>query len=165
MSMFKIRPLPAAFLPRSLVPWLVLWGHSGRLYPASGTWGSLAAVPFALGILYYGGWPTLLVFAGLCCLAGLWAIPIYVRAAGQKDPAEIVIDEVVGIALTFLPLTIFKPLPILFGFAVFRLLDATKPGPIGWCDRNVGGAWGVMLDDIIAGILAAFCVYAYQRLI
>lgn len=163
--MLKIRPIPIYFNVLSPVALLATWGHTGRISPAPGTWGSLAAVPFVLAVLSYTGVVGLLLFAFAAFAVGFWAIPRYTRACGQKDPSEVVLDEVVGVALTFVPLQEFGLWPILIGFVAFRLFDALKPGPVGWCDRRLDGAWGVMMDDVVAGILAALCVYGYQTLI
>jgi phosphatidylglycerophosphatase A len=165
MKFLQIRPLPSNLSPWSASVFIALWLHSGRVRPASGTWGSLAALPAVLAVQHRGGWPASLLFAALCFVAGLWAVPHYINAADHKDPSEVVIDEVVGVALAFASLEHFDGLTIFFGFTAFRLLDALKPGPIGWCDRRLTGAWGVMMDDVVAGILAGFCVYGYQRLI
>ena len=73
----------------------------------------------------------------------------------KEDPSEVVIDEVVGMSLMFLAVPIDSISYALTGFIVFRLLDSLKPGPIGWCDRKVKGAPGVLLDDVVAGILSA----------
>ena len=54
------------------------------------------------------------------------------------------------------------PLGLLLAFALFRLFDITKPGPIGWADRQPG-ALGIMLDDVLAGLLAALLLYAARR--
>jgi phosphatidylglycerophosphatase A len=74
-------------------------------------------------------------------------------ASGVHDPGAVVIDEVVGqwLALAFLPLT---PLAYGVAFALFRLLDVTKPWPANWIDRKMSGAAWVMLDDVVAGIYA-----------
>lgn len=162
--MLKLRNLPVDLSLFSPVSLLATWGHSGRIAPASGTWGSLAALPFALFILHIWGVVGLSLFAIVTFALGFWAIPRYAKACGQKDPSEVVLDEVVGVALTYLPLASLDPMAILVGFTAFRLLDALKPGPIGWCDRQLKGAWGVMMDDVVAGILAALCVYGYQTL-
>ena len=73
---------------------------------------------------------------------------------GTHDDQRIVIDEVIGqsIALSFCPPTF---LSLILGFTLFRLFDITKPGPIGWADRRLPGAWGTLLDDVMAGIAAA----------
>lgn len=161
--LIRIRPLPAPLKPWSFAALVATWFHSGRIAPASGTWGSLAALPFVLTIWFYSGSIGLLAFTVLTFAVGMVAIPPYAKAVGDKDPSEVVIDEVVGMGMTFLPLTGLNPWVILFGFAIFRIVDATKPGLVGWCDRQLKGAWGVMMDDVVAGVFAAFCVYGLQR--
>jgi phosphatidylglycerophosphatase A len=72
-----------------------------------------------------------------------------------------VIDEFAGQWIAMLPLATATPLGLLAAFALFRLLDITKPGPIGWADRQHGAA-GVMADDLIAGAIAAGIIWALQ---
>lgn len=130
----------------------------GRIKPAPGTWGSVAALPFPL-LVPVGFDPLyLLVAAGLTFLIGCWAANRYQAVSGQHDASEVVIDEVCGqwIALSLVSLT---PLTILIGFVLFRLFDILKPWPIRWVDRHVGGGFGVMLDDVLAGVAAAGCLY------
>ncbi|MFQ6552203.1 phosphatidylglycerophosphatase A [Aestuariibius insulae] len=142
-------------------------GGAGYLRPAPGTWGSLVALPLA-ALLYAitGPWGVLIgaiVAFGL----GLWATGEMTKGMTDHDPSEIVIDELVGQWIAVLP--------ILFGaaaagapamalwpgwiaaFALFRLFDIWKPGPVGWADRR-GDALGVMMDDVIAGVFAAIGV-------
>ena len=139
-------------------------GGIGYMRPAPGTWGSLAALPMAWVLHTLGGFPllaiaTLVVFAG-----GLWAPRVMTDGQDDHDPSEIVIDEVAGqfIALWAISypswahgidITALWP-GWVAGFALFRLFDITKPGPVGWADRR-GDPMGVMLDDVIAGIFAA----------
>jgi phosphatidylglycerophosphatase A len=90
------------------------------------------------------------------------------RGGADKDPSEIVIDEVVGMWIALWPLSaglwhagadpwVF-PWPGWVGaFVMFRLFDVWKPGPVGWADRRPG-SMGVMLDDVIAGLMAAAVV-------
>jgi phosphatidylglycerophosphatase A len=165
MLRFGLNSIPAPLRWYSPLLLLVTWGHSGRLRPASGTWGSVASVPFVIYISILGGGFALLAFATLCFLVGLWAIPRYTALGADKDPPEIVLDEVAGVALTFMAAPRLDILTIVVGFAIFRVLDALKPGPIGWCDRNLKGGLGVMMDDIIAGIIASLCVYGLQQFI
>lgn len=165
MMQIGLNSIPDSLRWYSPLLWLVTWGHSGRLRPASGTWGSVAALPFVIYINMLCGFWGLIAFAALCFVAGLWAIPRYTALGDDKDPPEIVLDEVAGMALTFVSVTDLNIITILFGFVAFRLFDALKPGPIGWCDRNLKGGLGVMADDIIAGIIAAFCVYGLQQII
>lgn len=162
---FGLNPIPAPLRWYAPLLWLVTWGHSGRLRPASGTWGSVASIPFVFAISMLGGGLALLAFALLCFIAGLWAIPLYTALGDDKDPPEIVLDEVAGMALTFIAVQQWDMVTLLAGFAIFRVLDALKPGPIGWCDRHLKGGLGVMMDDIIAGLAASLCVYGLQQFI
>jgi phosphatidylglycerophosphatase A len=131
---------------------------SGFAPRAPGTAGSLLALVAGAGLLLLPGW----VLPAACLaavLAGLWAIP---RAGGSDDPGWVVIDEVAGQWLALLPLAAPTPLGLLAAFALFRLFDITKPGPIGWADRQ-HGAFGVMADDVLAGLAAALLLFAAQR--
>lgn len=141
--------------------------YVGYLKPASGTWGSLVALPMAWLIYAIGGFWLFALAIPAAYLKGYIATKWMTDKSGNHDPSEIVIDEVVGqwIALS----------PVLFGaahagvaptalwpgwiaaFLLFRLFDITKPGFIGWADRK-DNATGVMLDDVIAGVFAAICV-------
>ena len=95
------------------------------------------------------------------------------RGGTDHDPSEIVIDEVIGQWIALLPLSFaawnmgLNMLVMWPGwiaaFAFFRLFDIWKPGPVGWADRR-GDALGVMLDDVIAGVFAAFGVLALAGL-
>ena len=135
----------------------------GRLRPAPGTWGSAAAVVLAVLIAQAGaGWflpiATLLA-AGL----GFWAVPRAIATSADKDPSEIVIDEVAGqwlaMCFTVIPLwrhgvAILDAWPaFVVPFLLFRLFDIWKPWLVGRADRR-GDAAGVMLDDLWAGLFA-----------
>ena len=120
---------------------------SGRIHPAPGTWGSLAAFFIGLAWSYFGGIPWwFIVVAGV--------LGVYICDSGEKqmgvhDPSEIVFDEWVGmwIAMWHVPL-ILSPV----AFILFRLFDISKIGPIGKIQELPGG-WGIMADDVIAGII------------
>ncbi|MCF6429343.1 phosphatidylglycerophosphatase A [Leisingera sp. MMG026] len=139
----------------------------GYMRPAPGTWGSLAALPLAYGLHQLGGFP-LLALATLACIpAGIWATKIMTAGSDDHDPSEIVVDEVAGqwIALWAIsypawahgiPITALWP-GWISAFLLFRLFDIWKPGPVGWADRKEG-PFGVMMDDVIAGIMAAIGV-------
>lgn len=133
---------------------LATWFGVGRLLGPPGTWGSLAALPCAALLTWLGG-PRLVLLATLVVFGlGLWASARYIAASGVDDPGQVVIDEVVGqwLTLAFLPLT---PLSYGLGFVLFRIGDIAKLWPASWIDRNLAGPWGVMLDDVVAGIYAA----------
>jgi phosphatidylglycerophosphatase A len=137
--------------------WIALWFGCGLMKPGPGTWGSLGALPFGIIILVLGG-PTALLLAALFLFpVGLWASGIVEKATGEHDLSMIVIDEVVGqwIALAAAALA---PVYIVLAFVFFRFFDILKPWPVCYFDRKVNGAWGVMLDDVAAGIMAAACL-------
>jgi phosphatidylglycerophosphatase A len=142
---------------------ITTFAYVGHLRPAPGTWGSAVAV--GLGVLVFelgGGW-LLPLLALAATLAGLWAVPRALAHSADKDPSEIVIDEVAGqwIALSFTALPLWsKGISILAAwpgfvvpFLLFRLFDIWKPWVIGRADRR-GDALGVMLDDLWAGLFA-----------
>ena len=130
----------------------------GFIKPAPGTWGSLAA------LLVWWFWLVelpLLLQLGICgayFALGWWASSSIARVFATDDAGEIVADEAVGM---WLALLLCPPVWWLAGlaFALFRLFDIAKPGPIGWLDRNVKGGLGVMLDDVLAGVLTAIVLY------
>ncbi|MCA8878451.1 MAG: phosphatidylglycerophosphatase A [Rhodobacteraceae bacterium] len=143
-------------------------GGVGLLRPAPGTWGSAAAIPVAWLLHGIGGFVLLASATLLVTLVGWWAARAEERATGSHDASEIVIDEVAGQWIALWPLSLglshagvgpwLFPWPGWVGaFLAFRLLDIRKPGPVGWADRQPG-ATGVMLDDLIAGVLAALLV-------
>ncbi|MEO0486643.1 MAG: phosphatidylglycerophosphatase A [Pseudomonadota bacterium] len=135
--------------------------YVGYLRPAPGTWGSLAGALLAWPIIAYGGPTALMLGAAVAFALGVWATK---REAGpdDHDPSRIVIDEVAGQWVTLVPLAVMIPAasPTVFGallalgFGLFRLFDIWKPWPVSWADRR-DDALGVMLDDILAGVLAA----------
>jgi phosphatidylglycerophosphatase A len=134
---------------------VVTWFGSGWLPWAPGTWGSLAALPFAWSILAYGGGAGTLALAALAVFAlGCWTSEIAVRETHTEDPGWIVIDEVVGQWLTLLAAP-FTFAGFAAAFVLFRVFDIWKPWPIRVVDRNLKGGLGVMADDVLAAIYAA----------
>jgi phosphatidylglycerophosphatase A len=128
-------------------------GYVGFLPIAPGTWGSLVG----LGLfLLLAPLPLLLYSIVLVSLIaiGLWVAGEVERLLGQKDASPIVIDEIAGMLLTYLALP-SAWVPVLSGFIFFRIFDILKPIP--QLERLPGG-WGIMLDDLCAGVLAHFCV-------
>ncbi len=146
---------------------IATFGYVGHLRPAPGTWGSLAALPVGWLLHLIGGPGLLIAGVALSFASGWWATALETRGKDDHDPSEIVIDEVAGQWIAILPLSfgashveanILSLWPgWLCAFALFRLFDILKPGPIGWADRR-GDALGVMLDDVIAGLFAAIGV-------
>jgi len=142
--------------------------YVGLLRPAPGTWGALAALPVGYLLHLVGGFPLLAVATLAACAAGFWATQVETFEQDDLDPRHIVIDEVVGMWIALMPLSFglwhagapaaLFPWPgWVAGFALFRLFDIWKPWPVSWADRREGPA-GVMLDDVLAGLMAAALV-------
>jgi len=140
---------------------LATWFGLGRIPYAPGTWGSLGAIPPALLIMHYGGALWLGAAAIAITLIGLWAAHIYETKSQSHDASAIVIDEVAGQWLALIPAGL-NPLLVVLAFLGFRFFDITKLGPIGYADKKIGGAAGVMADDIIAGLFAGAFVALIQ---
>ena len=103
-------------------------------------------------------------WSGAVCVA-IWSAEEAGRRWGVADHPAIVIDEVVGLWLAVLiPLTLI-PLPIehrgwllLGAFVLFRVFDIAKPWPVSWLERSLPGGWGVVADDLMAGVMAGLCL-------
>lgn len=125
---------------------------SGLAKKAPGTCGTLAAVPLYLVMaqtshLVYG------ILTLIAIVAGIWICGIAADKLGEHDFKGIVWDEIAGylVTLWFIP---FSLQAVVLGFVFFRFFDIIKPWPISVADRKVHGGFGIMLDDILAGILA-----------
>lgn len=136
----------------------------GYLKPAPGTWGSLAALPL-FWLIHQAGGPLFAVLATVAVSGlGWWAIARATEGSDDHDPSEIVIDEVAGQWVALLPVSFGAAMMgvgvlalypgWIAALVLFRLFDIWKPGPVGWADRR-NDPFGVMLDDIIAGVMAA----------
>ncbi len=142
------------FGPRHPAWQIATWFGAGLMPKAPGTWGSLAAVPFAYGIYHFAGPVGLLAATLTLFILGVWAAGEFSRRAGAQDPQAVVVDEVAGQWLALVP----AGDDILFyaaGFLLFRLFDIWKPWPVSWAERRFAGGWGIMLDDMVAGAYAA----------
>jgi len=137
---------------------------SGFLPIAPGSWGSLAAIPVAVALYALGGfWLLVAATIGVYAL-GIWAVGEFTKGMSDPDLSEIVIDEVAGQWLTLWPLAgalwamesdlWILPWPgLVFGFLFFRFFDIFKLFPANMFDR-MKTPFGVMTDDIVAGIYA-----------
>ena len=146
-----------------LSEWLATCFKIGHLPIAPGTWGSLAAV---IGWWLWLQYLDPLVFIVLIITIftiGVFATNIIIDHSGEKDPSRIVIDEVAGQWLGLLVLP-DGALYIAAAFISFRLLDIIKPWPIRQLEKFPKG-WGVMLDDMLAGILTLGLIQGYSRLV
>jgi phosphatidylglycerophosphatase A len=129
----------------------------GRIPIAAGTAASAVATLFGAALLAIS--PIWLAAAALIAtVGGVWAVR---HARIEGDPGWVVIDEYAGQFITLLGLIHVTPLSLSIAFGLFRILDITKLGPIGWADRQ-HGAFGIMADDVIAGLVAAACLIGLQ---
>ena len=124
----------------------------GHLPKAPGTWGTLATIPLSALLLWLGPLYQM-IFIALFLPVTIWSAQVYHERTGVDDPSEVVIDEVIGFLITmvWLPMTWQS---FVASFLLFRLLDVTKPFPIGWLDRRGKGGVGIVIDDVAAGIIA-----------
>jgi len=130
---------------------------------APGTAASAVVVLLYRFFLHDLGWPIFLGIGVIVYAAGVWSSGTFARARGLEDPGIVVIDEVIGqlIALFMLPPTWTL---LLAAFLLFRFFDILKPLLIRRAERFSGG-WGIMLDDVVAGLYTGICLQIYLRLV
>ena len=161
---------PAGFKTRHPLHWLAFGFGSGLSPYAPGSVGSLLALPFFLL------WRHLSVAAFFIAMAVLFVLATWIcartsRDLGVHDHGGIVIDEFLGQWLTLSPLILYPVTGsallglLLLGFCLFRVFDIFKPWPIRWVDRHVHGGFGIMLDDVLAALLAALLLRLAQILL
>lgn len=131
---------------------------SGLPSIAPGTFGTLAAVPlyYLLSFLSLESYVALLVISSLL---GFWVCHVTSRDMGVHDHKAIVWDEFVGYWITMVTVP-FSWQWAAVGFLLFRFFDILKPWPISWLDKKIHGGFGIMIDDIVAGLFAAVILQA-----
>jgi phosphatidylglycerophosphatase A len=122
----------------------------GFLPVAPGTWGSAVGLLILLPLRWHGSEMAEAVTMLALLAVGIWSAGVTGREMGDEDPGPVVIDEVVGMLITLLWIPVNVTGAVL-GFLLFRVFDIIKPFPARQCERLPGG-WGVMLDDVMAGI-------------
>lgn len=142
---------------------LALGFGAGLLRPAPGTWGTLVAIPIFLLLSYFSPLVYILVTL-VVSVAGIWICGQCAEDIGEHDHGAIVWDEIAGFLVT-MTLVEATWLNILLGFALFRCFDIVKPWPIGYVDRKVRGGFGIMIDDIIAGLFSLIILHLILKLI
>ncbi|MBL4632745.1 MAG: phosphatidylglycerophosphatase A [Kofleriaceae bacterium] len=142
----------------SLVPMIVTVARAGSAPKGPGSLGAFAALPLAWLMQDFSPWMWTAVLVPMTVVS-IWICDLYVKKNESKDPQEIVLDETVGclIALAFVP---WQPVWVILAYIAFRFFDMVKPGPIGMLDRRATGGFGVMMDDVVAGIFAGILLYA-----
>jgi phosphatidylglycerophosphatase A len=128
---------------------------------APGTFGSLLGLFLTRWLQPIAGDAKFFIGLAAAFIVGLWAANVTGRAIGESDHGAIVWDEVIAMALiaAMLPSGWLQ----FWAFVLFRVLDIRKPGPVGWADRRVKGAFGVMLDDLVAAGLTLFVFAIFIR--
>lgn len=142
---------------------------AGCMRPAPGTWGSVAAALVALLLMALcppAWWWLLFALAALLAtIAGLLSCPWAITWYQRGDPSAVVIDEVAGLWLTLALLFALPQTPssgwqvyatVAVALLAFRVFDVAKPWPVSILERLPGG-WGIMIDDLAAGLYAAGC--------
>jgi phosphatidylglycerophosphatase A len=123
---------------------------------APGTCGTLVTLPLAWALAGVGLWPYVAITAAVIAI-GIWAAGRADRAWGTEDSGRIVIDEVAGYLVTMTLVDRSSWVALAVGFVVF------KPPPIRWLDQNLPGGFGVVMDDVAAGVLGLGIMVALDR--
>lgn len=134
---------------------------SGLSPKAPGTAGTLLTVP----LVYFLQQQDLIVYVLVTLfvlLTGSWVCGYAAKKLQVHDHSGIVYDEVAGFLITMFMIPADWGL-MLLGFILFRFFDAVKPWPISWCDKNIHGGFGIMFDDVVAGIISLFCLMLLQH--
>ncbi len=143
--------------------YFIAFGFGSGLMPiAPGTFGTLAAIPIYLMMVGLS-WPCYLCLTLIAFIMGVFVCDKVTSELGVQDYSGIVWDEVVGFIITMF----MAPVGIIWvavGFGLFRLFDIWKPQPIRWVDKHVQGGIGIMVDDVLAGILALAIMQIFRVL-
>jgi phosphatidylglycerophosphatase A len=131
---------------------------SGLARYAPGTFGTLAAIPLYLVLAQLPPWLYAVTVAAVFAL-GSFICDGVSRDLGVHDHGGIVFDEFVGYWITMFLLPVTWQW-VLAGFVAFRVFDIWKPWPIRWCDEHVTGGFGIMFDDVVAGVAALAVLHA-----
>lgn len=137
---------------RNPVHFLALGFGTGLAPKMPGTFGTLAALPLLYSFLFLPVWGQI-CFTLLVSIVGIYICDRASKDMGVHDHSAIVWDEVAGMMITMIavPLTLTH---LVAGFLLFRLFDIVKPWPISYLDKHIHGGFGIMVDDILAGIMS-----------
>ncbi len=137
---------------RKIILFFATAGGLGYIKKGSGTFGTLLAI-----LLYVAVYKLPLLSSCLFLITfilfSIWVSSQAENCFKEKDSSKIVIDEVAGYLVTMFAIP-FDWLWVAVGFALFRLFDIWKPFPISWIERNTKGGFGVVIDDVAAGLVA-----------
>ena len=133
----------------------------GNISKMPGTLGSIVGVLVGVFLLYLLPIQLFFIIFIFLLFISFYAIKKYQSEVGQNDKSEIIIDEVVGqiLVLAFIDLNFVE---IIFAFILFRFFDILKLFPANIIDRKYSGHYGVVLDDIIAGLQSILVIYIFE---
>lgn len=165
---------PTASIWEKLIYWLGIGLGSGLPKRAAGTWGTVGGLVVAIPMLWLGFWGFLAVTV-LGALVGSYICGKTSDLMGVHDDPHIVWDEWVGMWVSLLPILWLHfyddallqghqlSLLLLYfaAFVAFRFFDILKPFPIKWVDKNVSGGFGILIDDILAGLMAGVVLIVF----
>nr|WP_314233589.1 phosphatidylglycerophosphatase A [uncultured Moraxella sp.] len=165
---------PTASVWEKLIYWLGIGLGSGLPKRAAGTWGTVGGLVAAIPMLWLGFWGFLAVTV-VGALVGSYICGKTSDLMGVHDDPHIVWDEWIGMWVSLLPILWLHfyddallqghqlSLLLLYfaAFVAFRFFDILKPFPIKWVDKNVSGGFGILIDDILAGLMAGFVLIAF----
>jgi phosphatidylglycerophosphatase A len=161
---------PSPLARRSSGAFLIAtWFGCGYAPAAPGTAGSLAAVVIAIALHYFVGYSagyeraTLLLLTAILLAPGIWSASVVARETNKTDPHIVVVDEVIGQWITLAGAATFNWRTYLAAFILFRLLDVWKPPPARQFESFPGG-WGIVADDVMAGVYGALGIFVLDRL-
>lgn len=169
---------PTASIWEKLIYWLGIGLGSGLSKRAAGTWGTVGGLVVAIPMLWLGFWG----FLGVTLVGALVGSYICGKTSdlmGVHDDPHIVWDEWVGMWVSLLPILWLHfyddallqghqlSLLLLYfaAFVAFRFFDILKPFPIKWVDKNVSGGFGILIDDILAGLMAGVVLIVFVNLL
>lgn len=150
-------PVSAKLVFTNPIIFLAFGFGSGLAPKAPGTFGTLVSVPLYLLLMNLAT----ISYIVVCCLVSI--IGIYIcgytaKALKTHDHPGIVWDEFAGFLITMIGIS-FSWTNVLIGFILFRIFDIFKPWPISWLDKKVSGGFGIMIDDIIAGLFSLLALH------
>ena len=165
---------PTANIWEKLIYWLGIGLGSGLPKRAAGTWGTVGGLVVAIPMLWLGFCGFLAVTV-VGALVGSYICGKTSDLMGVHDDPHIVFDEWVGMWVSLLPILWLHfyddallqghqlSLLLLYfaAFVAFRFFDILKPFPIKWVDKNVSGGFGILIDDILAGLMAGVVLIAF----
>ena len=140
------------------IHFLALGFGSGLAPKAPGTFGTIAAIPLVCLLAYSTTLTGYVLVTLLASLIGIWLCGKTAHDMMVHDDSSIVWDEIAGLLITMIAVPLNWQ-TLLLGFVLFRILDILKPWPISYLDARVHGGFGIMIDDILAGVFALILMH------